>query len=409
MADTAREEWAKHWPVPFIAMLGYVGGAAFAYSAGVFMPVVTEEFGWGRAQFMSAFTVHSIAAFALSFFIGPLVDRIGPRRMALAGIVPSVIGLSLFALADGSATQWWLIGTAGAVLGSLLGGAVWIKAVVSNFAASRGLALAIVLSGSGVATALWPPIAAWLIANHGWRASYPIMGIGWALLMLPLVWLFFKEGAAAAPAAKAPALTLPWRLYLSRTFISLAAAGALFSPLTLGVLLNLVAIFKDNGFSVGQAASIAGLAGLFAIGGRLCTGLLLDLLPTRAVAVATFLLPIPIALLLLFGGGSLAASLAAVAILGFVSGADGDVIAYVISRTFGVERFGSVYAVMVSILAISSSLGPMIAGYCFDSWGTYDPYFYGMICVALLAAGLVGTLPLSGLRTASRGEGAEAA
>ena len=407
--SSAREEWAKNWPVPLISMLGYVGGASFAYSAGVFMPEVTGEFGWGRAQFMSAFTVHSIVAFALSFFIGPLVDRVGPRRMALLGIAPSVAGLSLFSLATGSASQWWLIGTAGAVLGSLLGGAVWIKAVVSNFTASRGLALALVLSGSGVATALWPPIAAWSIARYGWRASYPLMGIGWALLMLPLVFLFFKEGAAAVPTGKAPALVVPWKLYLSRTFISLAIAGALFSPLTLGVLLNLVAIFKDNGFSVGQAAGIASLAGLFAIAGRLCTGLLLDLLPTRLVAVATFLLPIPIALLLLLGGSSFAASLVAVAILGFVSGADGDVIAYVISRTFGVERFGSVYAVMVSILAISSSLGPMIAGLCFDRWGTYDPYFYGMIWVALLAAGLVGTLPLSGLRVASWGAGEEVA
>ena len=146
---------------------------------------------------------------------------------------------------------------------------------------------------------------------------------------------------------------------------------------------------------------MASLAGLFAIAGRLCTGFLLDILPTRLVAVATFLLPIPIALLLLMGGHSFAASVAAVAILGFVSGADGDVIAYVISRAFGVELFGSVYAVMVSILSIASSFGPMIAGYCFDTWGTYDPYFYGMIGIALLAAALIGTLPLSGLKPTS--------
>src|SRR5262245_53384743 len=153
---TARQEWAAMWPLPLVSMLGYVGGASFAYSSGVFMQELTGEFGWSRAEFATAFTIHSLVALVMAPVIGRLVDVLGPRRMALIGIIPFMIGLSLFGLAQGPIWQWWLIALVQALLASLIGGAVWMKAVVTRFSAARGLALATVLAGSGVATALWP-------------------------------------------------------------------------------------------------------------------------------------------------------------------------------------------------------------------------------------------------------------
>lgn len=99
---TARAEWAAMWPLPLVSMFGYVGGASFAYSSGVFMQELTKEFGWSRAEFATAFTIHSLVALVMAPVIGRLIDRIGPRRMALIGIVPFMFGLSLFGLANGS-------------------------------------------------------------------------------------------------------------------------------------------------------------------------------------------------------------------------------------------------------------------------------------------------------------------
>src|SRR5688572_21889 len=97
------------WPLPLVSMLGYIGGASFAYSAGVFMVQLTGEFGWSRAEFASAFTIHSLLSLVTAPLVGRLADRIGARRIALAGIVPFMIGLSLFALATGSIWQWYLL------------------------------------------------------------------------------------------------------------------------------------------------------------------------------------------------------------------------------------------------------------------------------------------------------------
>src|SRR5262245_34404786 len=113
---TARQEWAAMWPLPLVSMLGYVGGASFAYSAGVFMVQLTQEFGWSRATFSSAFTIHSLLMLVTAPLVGRLVDRIGARKVALMGIVPFVIGLSLFGLANGSIWQWWLLAVIQALL-----------------------------------------------------------------------------------------------------------------------------------------------------------------------------------------------------------------------------------------------------------------------------------------------------
>jgi len=395
---TARAEWAAMWPLPLVSMLGYIGGASFAYSSGVFMVELTGEFGWSRAEFSAAFTIHSLVALVMAPFIGRLIDRIGPRKMALIGIIPFMCGLSLFGLANGSIWQWWGIAFVQSLLASMIGGAVWVKAVITRFNASRGLALATVLAGSGVATTVWPLLAAVLISHFGWRLSYAGMALSWGLLMLPLAWLFFIDADDGSPEEIKERKTIPLselkNVYLSRSFISLALAGAIFSALTLGLLLHLVPIFTGAGLDLTSAAAIVGLTGIFAIVGRLSTGLLLDLLPTRPLAIAIFLLPLAISALLWNFDGSIIMAIGAVMILGFVSGADGDIIAYLISRGFEPRVFATIYSLMVAILAISSSVGPVISGAIFDHWGSYEYYFLAMIPMALVAATLVGTMPL---------------
>ncbi len=387
------------WPLPLVSMLGYIGGASFAYSAGVFMVQLTHQFGWTRAEFSSAFTIHSLLSLVTAPLVGRLADRIGARRVALMGIVPFVIGLSLFGLATGPIWQWWLLSFIQALFASLIGGAIWMKAVVSRFSASRGLALATVLAGSGVATAIWPLLAAYYIEHIGWRLAYPAMALSWGVLMLPLAWMFFHDGDKTGDAPPQPTKTIPFReVMASKTFLCLAIAGAMFSPLTLGILMHLVPILQGNGIGLTAAAGIAALTGIFAIAGRLCTGLLLDLFPTRPLAIAIFLLPALLGVLLLNIHGSPMVAIVAVAVLGFVSGADGDIIAYVISRAFDREVFASVYAIMVSILSVSSSVGPLVAGAIYDHWGSYNPYFVGIIPMALVAAILVGSVAPAGLR-----------
>lgn len=392
---SAREEWRTGWPLPFVGMLGYTGAACFAYSSGVFMQAVTKEFGWSRTEFSSAFTVQTLVGMLAMPFVGRLVDKYGSRRIALSAIVPFIGGYGMLSMANGAIWQWWLLCIVMALMASLVGAVVWVKGVVGQFDTSRGLAMSLVLSGSGVAGTIWPILAAFYIQASGWRLAYPALALTWAVVMAPLVWFLIAEKPAAAPGApkvSGPSISLG-TLLRSRTFILLAIAGCLFSPLTLGLMMHMVPILDGFGFGLGEAAALAGLAGIFAIVGRLSTGFLLDRLPARLVSASVFLLPIVVSVLLWNCAGSPLMAGAAIAVLGFVSGADGDVVAYLISRHFDRDVFASAYAPMVALLSLSSSVGPILAGLCFDMSGSYTLYLIVIVPIALVAALLIGSIP----------------
>jgi predicted MFS family arabinose efflux permease len=56
----------------------------------------------------------------------------------------------------------------------------------------RCLALALVLTGSGVGSILFPPLTQWTIEHHGWRGAYLMLG-GIALLGIPLTALLVRN------------------------------------------------------------------------------------------------------------------------------------------------------------------------------------------------------------------------
>ena len=106
-AMTAKQEWAAMWPLPLVAMFGHAGAALFAYSSGVFMGPMTAEFGWSRAEFSMAFVIQTLFGIVVQPLVGRLVDRVGPRRVAIAGIIPAALAVSLLGLVGKPIWQWW--------------------------------------------------------------------------------------------------------------------------------------------------------------------------------------------------------------------------------------------------------------------------------------------------------------
>ena len=80
-------------------------------------------------------------------------------------------------------------------------------------------------------------------------------------------------------------------------------------------------------------------------------------------------------------------ALTGAAILGFGIGAESGIGPYFFSRYFGMRSFGAVYGCLVSLLAISSGVGPMLLGIAFDRTGSYGR---GLVIAEIgLAAGTV--------------------
>lgn len=404
---TAKQEWAAMWQLPLVAMLGICGSSAFAFSNGVFLVTMTEALGWSRSAFSSAFLAQVIVTLFVGPIIGRMVDRHGPRRIALTGLVPFMVGFALLGATGSEIWHWWVLVIVQGTLATLISPVVWVTAVVGRFHVSRGLAMAIALAGLGVSTAIWPVIAATYVEWFGWRWSFPAIALSWGIVVVPLALRYFhgpqdlastdtaQPGAAPAPSSQPAATSNPhYRTALtSRTFLLLATAGGLFASLSLGLIIHLVPILTDSGFDLTAAAGFAGLCGLFSITGRVGMGFLLDRFPTRPMALAVFVLPAIASGLLLLGTPSAPLAILVVMIVGIAAGAETDIVSYIAARTFDQRVFASVYAVILSIFAICASLGPLIAGIFYDIHDSYRLYLLTVAPTALLATGVISLLP----------------
>jgi MFS family permease len=389
---TKREEWARGWPLPVIAMLGITGPAAFAYTNGIFMEQMTREFGWTKTEFSSAMLLQMLLGLIVAPIAARVLDRVGSRRVLLVGIVPFALGLSILGLANGAIWQWWLLSALFALATAGVISAAWVGGVVQSFDSARGMAIAMCLAGIGIATVGWPLLAAELVDTIGWRLTFPAMAFVWMLLLLPLVYFFYKPDAQQKPlvAQELPPIGSSVR---TRTFWIVLCAGGLFSSVQFGLIVHLFPTARLQGLNMAMAASMVSITGVFSILGRLCTGALLDWVPTKPLAIFAFLLPIPVMALLGIADGSTGLLMLASALLGFAAGSEIDVVAYLCSRRFDQRIFGRIYTLFQMTFAVTSSLGPLLASRLFDVSASYDSYYILAGSMILIATILILFLP----------------
>ncbi len=405
IGSTAVAEWRQHWTVVLVASLGMALATVHIYSTGVFIAPLEAEYQWSRSEIMFGFTLLAFAGASLAPFVGALIDRVGPRRLALAGIVTYCGFLAALSLATANIYSWWGLWMLLAIGGLLTKPTMWTAAVSSLFSSGRGLALAVTLCGTGLGSSLVPVLSNWLIGQFGWRGSYIAMASICLVILLPLAVMFFtsasdnarrRPGAGGGRVLSLPGLTAREAL-LSRRFAQLALAAFCITLAIIGLVMNLVPIMVDNGLGRETAALIAGAVGLTSIAGRLATGHLLDRLNGNVIGGVVVLVPIVCCLCFIYAPLSVPLTLFAVILLGLALGAELDVVAYLATRHFGLRSYGLVFGCIVSLWSVATGLGPLAASYVYDTYGTYQPALWAFIplfAVASLALFTMGPYPV---------------
>lgn len=397
----AAEEWRRGWLLVLAGIVGMATVSIHAYSLGVMVAPLEGEFSWSRSQITSGLLILSLVGIVFNIPMGMAVDRFGPRPVAISGMFTYCGAIAALSLATPSPFVWyalWLL----VALGQLqLKPTTWVAAVSRAFDTNRGMALAIVLSGSGIATFLVPIITQALVAEHGWRDAYRLLAGGWALIAIPVVVLFFREphrkASATAPAESASKAHLPGvgvkEGLLSGNFLRLALAVTIFALASTGIILNLVPILSSLGLDRAGAAALAGTAGIATIVGRLSSGYLLDRFDARRVAGAVVALPVLSAMLLVALPGPAWLALAAVVLLGLAGGAEMDAMAYMAGRFFGMRNLGALFGALMSCMTVGVGLGPVTASLIFDLTGTYEIAIWLLVPMSLAASALFWTMP----------------
>lgn len=393
--SSALVEWRTSWTVAFAAMLGSSYTSIHVYSMGVFIFPLETEFGWSRAQISSGMMILGVVGVLLSPFIGAAIDRWGPRRIGITGAVLHLCTFASLSLVNANIWSWWAVWLIVSTSAVFISPTVWAAAVSSLFQKSRGLALAIVLSGTALSSIVVPAIGHSLVEHFGWRAAYVGISLSWAIVTLPLLMLFFfgasdrlrqrPDRQADTAVQVLPGMTAR-EGFRSPKYLSLSLGAAALMFASGGLLVNLVPILKADGISVTTAAWIAGMTGIGTISGRLATGWLLDRYQANIVGAAGVVLPIFSAALLLAFPGSVPVAIGAVLLLGLNLGSEVDAVGYLVARHFGLKAFGALFGTIIGITNLLLGIGPMVANHIYDLTRSYDVFLWLAIPICLVAS-----------------------
>jgi predicted MFS family arabinose efflux permease len=387
------DELRRHWRILPPCMLGITLCSVHGYSLGVMIPPLEKEFGWPRAEISGGLLLISVIALVAAPMVGMAVDRFGPRRIALSGILLFCTTLGLLSTATADIRSWWALWALLAVGNMFILPTVWAQAINGYFDRARGKALALALCGTGVAAFFVPSLTNWLVERHGWRDAYIGLALLGALITFPLAFALFRPrevapvaaGAATQPPGLAGRGVSVRQGLRMPSFLKLAAATVIYSVALCALTTNCVPVLIARGMSSTEAAALAGLLGIGSITGRLVGGFLLDRFDAAKVAAASVLMPVIAVLLLLSMPGNAAAGVACL-IVGLSVGTEVDCCAYLAARHFGLKSFGTLFGAMNGMMLFGNGLAPVVANHVYDVTKSYTPTLWFQIPACLITA-----------------------
>jgi MFS family permease len=404
-------EFRPGWKMLLAATVGVGTGASPipTIAIGHLTKPIQAEFGWGRGEVQLAMLCFSCAVLVLSPFYGALIDRIGVRKVAIGALLLFALSWMAIAFSPANVPLFYLLWAISGAVGGASIPISWTRGVSSWFVVNRGLALAIALTGTGLAGLAMNLGLPHLIGATGWRGAILVIGLFPLLLGVPLAIAFFHDRPPPAPAAtgrdgeavvdtELDGVTFAAAVADRRFWIMFASFGAIALAFG-GLYTNYVPLLTDKGFAPADAGLVAGMIGLSIIGGRLAAGYLIDRFWAPLIALPMLALPALSCAMLMQADLPMSHAILAGVLLGFAAGIEADLIAYLAGRYFGLRHYGKIYGLLyVSFGACSAISAPLYAS-AYDLFGTYDAALVGGGILFLAGAALlllIGPYPLQG-------------
>ena len=293
-------------------------------------------------------------------------------------------------------------------------------AVGSWFIRRRSLALGLLTTAFGFGGGLMVPLISWRINSYGWRSASMSLGIGMAIIGIPLALIvrhrpeqygYLPDGGTQAtpeasegvpgetsstqPSKKAESASAVtgeidftiWEALRTRAFWILSVAFGLRTLAISATVVHQIPLLTDRGISDVAAAGILALMGLMSVPGRLIFGFLGDYVSKRHLVAIAYLLQAA-GLVILITATRLEQLYLFTMVFGLGWGAP-TVLVALRGDYFGRRYFATIAGVQQSIVAVGTIIGPVYAGWVFDTTKSYDTAFVTFIIAILLGAVLV--------------------
>src|SRR5688572_30251864 len=365
-------ESAYAWTRLFAALLLSAIGGVGMWSVIVALPAVQTEFGVARSAASLPYTMTMICFGFGGILMGRLSDRFGIVAPVVGGATSLALG---YAAASQASSLWQFILAQGLLVG-VASSATFAPLIADTslwFTRHRGMAVAIIASGSYVAGTVWPPVVQHFIDTAGWRRTYLGIAVFCVASMVPL------------------ALALRRRSPLSETSSAVRhLASSSSRPLGMSpAALQAVLIIAGLSCCVAEMRSL--MLG-FGVLSRLASGWICDRIGgRRTLLLGSSLQALALILFLPFDG--LVSLYILSALFGLFQGGIVPAYAVIVREFFPPEEAGVRVATVLMATVFGMALGGWMSGVIFDLTGSYQTAFVNGVLWNLLNLGIaVGLL-----------------
>ncbi len=377
----------------------------------LFLKPMSQEFGWTRTMTTGAVTIGTVVAAVISFGVGWILDRYGPRWMLAAGCL--VLGAAYLGLSQvNSLLVFYLIYAVGrSVFQSALGRNM-LNALTSKwFVRRRAMAIAFSTLGGVLGGTIMSPVTQGIIDGYGWRQAWVLFGI-MALSVALLPWLLLRRlpedigllpdgdgrsqtGQPSKDTSHAQTKRRPTEFNLTLgqaahtiSFWVLCVMMGVTLMATTGVTFNMSPHFTDVGVSKAAAAAAISVFTVFQAPSVFLWGFVADRLGAKQ-ALLGVLLNLAVGTWLISRAHSPMEAYLGSAVFGAGMGGIMLAIDVVWADFFGRKHLGNIRGASMAFQMVGNASGSIIAAMLYDWKGSYDDAFKAIIAALLLSSAIL--------------------
>ena len=429
------------WYVVFAAAaINTYGAGVWFYGFPIFFKALLDEFAWTAAAGAAIISLSRLEGGVEGPIIGWLVDRYGPRRLAIIGA--AIAGLGFMVMSRVASFSIGPIHVSAFVAFALLY-AGWISigyntgfghasmaAVNSWFIKKRSRAFAIFSLGAG-ASGFTVFLLGWVVDSYGWRTAAFLAGVGIFVIVVPLSLLLrhkpeqygylpdgedpnakdtaplednlayvdgVPQSVTRTDGARGPSSAkVQWAEYdfsikeslLTFAFWMLVVGSAARAVAMTSIVVHEVIYLTDvRDIPLIQASAALGAMVAVSLAGRLGFGLLGDFVDKRYVLIVTYLLQ-ALGIYILSGVTSMSQVWLFVVVYGIAYGGAIPVFMAIVGEYFGRRYYATIRGFLQLFLVPATVVGPIYAGWIYDTTDSYQTAFTSFIIVLLVGTAFV--------------------
>ncbi|MFD9123109.1 MFS transporter [Streptomyces bottropensis] len=355
------------------------------YAFPVLNPQITSATGWPAGATMAAFSLGLVVSALAGIRVGRILDHRGPRAVMTAGSALGAVSLLIVAAAPNLLvffTGWALAGLAMAATFYQPA----FAALTRWWAPDHIRALTIVTLAGGLASTVFAPLTALLADHLSWRATYLVLAAILAVITVPAHALALNAPWPTATPSPQHTHVQAAAVARSRPFWVLAAVFTLSAFAMYAVVVALVPLLLERGYSTAQAAWVLGIGGAGQTLGRTLYATLAR--RTTATARTTSLIALGGLTTAAFAAvpGPYALLIAVSVMAGLVRGNLTLLQATAITDRWGTAHYGRLSGLLAAPAHTAAALAPFAGAALAVPLGGYGPLFFLLATISVGAA-----------------------